>query len=217
MPIRVLLADDHAIVREGLRLLLERAGGLQVVGEAAHGLQAVRQAKTLKPDVALMDAAMPELNGIEAAAQIRLECPATQVVILSMHSSAEHVQRALQAGARGYVLKESAGTEVVAAVRAVQAGRRYFGRGLAETVADDCLRPEQGSGPRSPLELLSLRERQVLQMVVEGKTSAQVASKLFLSVKSVETYRCRIMAKLDLHDVPSLVKFALRHGLTTLE
>ncbi|MEK7685744.1 MAG: response regulator transcription factor [Verrucomicrobiota bacterium] len=217
MTIRVLLADDHAVVREGLRLLLESGDGIQVVGEAANGIQAVRRTQTLKPDVVVMDAAMPELNGIEAAAQIRQECPAANVVILSMHSSAEHVRRALQAGARGYGLKESAGAEVVEAVRAVHAGRRYFGRGLAETVVDDYLRPEQGSGPRHPLELLSLRERQVLQMVVEGKTSEEIAGQLFLSVKSVETYRSRIMLKLDLHEVPSLVKFALRHGLTTLE
>ena len=217
MITRILLADDHAIVREGLRLLLEAQSDFRVVGEAANGLQAIRQAQTLQPDAVLMDAAMPELNGIEAAAQIRQYCPATKVIILSMHSSAEHVQRAMAAGACGYVLKESAGATVVQAVRTVQAGRRFLSPGLAETIINNHAPAEAGPGSRSPLERLSLRERQVMQMVCEGQTSAAIAAKLFLSVKSVETYRCRLMLKLDLHDVPSLVKFSLRHGLTTLE
>ena len=168
MPIRILLADDHAVVRDGLRSLLERQRDLKVVGEAANGLEAVRQAQQLQPDVVLMDAAMPELNGIEATTQIRQDAPSTQVIILSMHSSAEHVQRALKAGARGYVLKESAGTKVAEAVRAVQAGQRYLRPGLAEALLAGLARTEAGAAERNPVDLLSLRERQVLQQVVEG-------------------------------------------------
>jgi len=171
----------------------------------------------LRPDVAVVDIAMPELNGIEATREIRQTCPTTQVVILSMHSTAEHIFRALEAGALGYLLKESAGMEVVDAVRAVHAGRRYLSQRIADTVVDDYLRQRQAAEAKSPLERLTPRERQVLQLVVEGKSSAEIGDILALSPKTIETYRSRIMQKLGLHDLPSLVKFAIQHGITPLE
>jgi DNA-binding NarL/FixJ family response regulator len=216
MAIRVLLADDHAVVRDGLRFLLEAGGNITVVGEAADGRQAVRQVQALLPDVVVMDIAMPELNGIEATGQIRQACPSTQVVILSMYATKEHILRALRAGANGYLLKESAGQEVVDAIRAVRAGRRYLSQSIAETVIDDYVHERQAPPAQSPLERLSSREREILQLVVEGKSSTEIAEILYLSPKTVETYRSRLMQKLGLSDLPSLVKFAIQHGLTPL-
>jgi DNA-binding NarL/FixJ family response regulator len=217
MTIKVFLADDHTVVRDGLRFMLEAQGDITVVGDAADGRQAVNQVQKLKPDVVIMDIAMPELNGIEATQQIRQTCPSTQVVILSVYSNAEHIFRALQAGARGYLLKESAGKEVVSAVRAVCVGRRYLCRKIAETMIDDYVRQRKATLEKSPLERLSLREREVLQLVVEGKSSKEIANILHLSPKSVETYRSRIMQKLNINDIPGLVKFAIQHGITRLE
>jgi DNA-binding NarL/FixJ family response regulator len=160
---------------------------------------------------------MPGLNGVEATLQIRHGSPATQVVILSMYSSTEHIFRALQAGAQGYVMKESAGKEVVNAVRAVHAGRRYLSQRIADTVIDNYVYVRQTGRVKSPLEHLSPREREVLQLVVEGKSSAEIAQILYLSSKTVETYRSRLMHKLGVNDLPSLVKFAIEHGLTPLK
>jgi len=212
--IRVLLADDHAVVRDGLRALLEAQPGIEVVGDAANGHEALRQARQLHPDVVVMDIAMPEMNGIEAMEQMHDALPAMQVLILSMHSSTEHIFRALQAGARGYLLKDSAGSEVVEAVRAVHAGRRYLSHKIAAAVLDDYIAERRQV---SPLESLSRRERQILQLVVEGKSSAEIGTLLFLSPKTVDTYRSRMMGKLDIADLPSLVKFAIQHGVTRLE
>jgi len=217
MAIKVFLADDHAVVRDGLRALLEAQAEITVVGDATNGRKAVDQVRKLRPDVVVMDIAMPELNGIEATQQIRESCPSTQVVILSMHSSPEHVFRALQAGARGYLIKESAGKEVALAVRALHAGRRYFSQQITDTVIDDYLHQRQFSSDQSPLGSLSPREREVLQLVVEGKSSAETANTLYLSIKTVETYRSRIMEKLGIHNLPSLVKFAIQHGITPLK
>ena len=216
MAIRVLLVDDHAVVRDGLRFLLEAGGNITVVGEAADGRQAVRQVQALLPEVVVMDIAMPELNGIEATQQIRQACPSTQVVILSMYATKEHILRALRAGANGYLLKESAGQEVVDAIRAVRAGRRYLSQSITETVIDDYVHERQAPPAQSPLERLSSREREILQLVVEGKSSTEIAEILYLSPKTVETYRSRLMRKLGLSDLPSLVKFAIQHGLTPL-
>jgi RNA polymerase sigma factor (sigma-70 family) len=217
MALRVFLADDHAVVRDGLRLILEAQGDITVVGDAADGRQTVRLVQQLCPDVVVMDIAMPELNGIEATHEIRKARPATQVVILSIHSAAEHVFRALQAGARGYLLKESCGAEVVDAVRAVHAGRRYLSQRIAERMIDNYVLQRQAAEARSPLECLTPREREILQLVVEGKPSAEIADLLSLSPKTVETYRSRLMQKLGISDLPSLVKFAIQHGLTPLE
>ena len=213
MPIRVFLADDHAVVRDGLRLILELQADITVMGDAPDGRQAVRQVQQLHPDVVVMDIAMPELNGIEATHQICQTCPTTQVVILSMHSSSEHIRWALEAGARGYLLKESAGKEVVDAVRAVHAGRRYVSQRIADIMSDDYVRGRQDAQSASSLERLSAREREVLQLVAEGRSSAQIAEMLFLSPKTVETYRSRLMRKLGIKDLPGLVRFAIRHGL----
>lgn len=215
MSISVFLADDHTIVRDGLRYLLEAHGGIKVVGEAGNGRDAVRAVKKLRPDVVVMDILMADLNGIEATDRICQECPATRVVILSMQSSSESILRALRAGARGYLFKESAGRELVQAIHAVHAGHRYLSAKVSDEVVSACLKQEEAF--RDPLAALSRREREVLQLVVEGRTSAEIAGTLYLSVKTVETYRSRLMKKLNIGDVPGLIKFAIQQGLTSLE
>ena len=211
--ITVFVADDHAIVREGLASLLAAQPDIHVIGTAADGRDTVRQVVKLQPQVVVMDISMPQMNGIEAAREIRLRVPQARVVILSMHSSVEHVFHALEAGACGYLLKESAAKEIVEAVRAAHAGRRYLSPKVAEALADGVSR----GGAASPLESLSARERQVLQLVAEGHSSAQIAATLNLSPKSVDTYRSRVMQKLHISDVAGLIKFAIRHGITSVE
>jgi DNA-binding NarL/FixJ family response regulator len=215
--ITILLADDHAVVRDGLRFLLEAQPDLKVIGDAANGREAVRQAAQQCPNVAIFDIAMPELNGIEALRQIQTICPETQVIILSMYATTKHILQALQAGARGYLLKESAGSEVVEAVRAVQAGRRHLSQKISDMVIDDVVRLREPDQVQEPLARLSLREREVLQLVVEGKSSAEIANMLSLSASTVDTYRSRLMHKLGIGDLPGLVKFAIQQGLITLE
>jgi DNA-binding NarL/FixJ family response regulator len=212
--IRVLLADDHAVVRDGLRALLQANPGIEVVGDVANGRDAVREARRLRPDVIVMDIAMPDLNGIEATLQVMDIAPSARILILSMHSTTEHIFRALQAGARGYVLKDSAGAEVVEAVLAVHAGRRYLSQKIAAAVIDDYTAERHRT---SPLDSLSRRERQILQLIAEGKTSAEVGAMLFLSPKTVDTYRSRMMHKLGIGDLPNLVKFAIQNGITQLD
>jgi len=214
MTITVLLADDHAVLREGLHFLLEAEGDIRVIAEAGDGRQAVEQAIRHCPQVVLMDISMPVLNGIEATQQICAACPAIRVVILSMHSDIEYIYRALRAGANGYLLKESVSAEVIAAVRSVQAGRRYLSQKIDETALDAFV---QSHREKSPLESLTRREREVLQLIVEGKSSAAIAEILSLSSKTVDTYRSRIMQKLGVHGLPALVKFAIQHGVTHLE
>ena len=213
MPITVFVADDHPIIREGLASLLAAQPDISVIGTAADGRDAVWQVVKLQPEVVVMDSAMPQMNGIEAARELRDRVPQARVVILSMHSSVEHVFHALEAGAKGYVLKESAAKEIIDAVRAVRAGRRYLSQKVAEVMAEVVNRSAAGS----PLESLSKRERQVLQLVAEGRYSAQIAALLSLSPKSVDTYRSRLMQKLHIGDVAGLVKFAIQHGLTSPE
>jgi DNA-binding NarL/FixJ family response regulator len=215
MSISVFLADDHTIVRDGLRYLLEAHGDMKIVGEAANGRDAVKAVRKLKPDVVIMDILMADLNGIEATEQICRECPETLVVVLSMQSSSESILRALRAGARGYLFKESAGRELIQAIHAVRAGHRYLSAKVSDQVVGACLKQEEAY--RDPLSVLSRREREVLQLVVEGRTSAEIAGTLFLSVKTVETYRSRLMKKLGIGDIPGLIKFAIQQGLTSLE
>lgn len=217
MTIKVMLVDDHAIIRDGLRLLLQTQPDIEVVGDAANGRQAVQQARQLQPDIIVLDIVMPELNGIEAASHILQLDPAPQIIMLSMHASNEHVFRALRAGARGYLLKESAGVEVIKAVRAVHNGQRYLSHKISEQMIDDYLHHRDVNEQESPLDRLSAREREVLQLVVEGKSSTQIAEILYLSPKTVDTYRSRLMQKLEIHDLPSLVKFAILHGMTPPE
>jgi DNA-binding NarL/FixJ family response regulator len=216
MPISVFLVDDHAVVRDGLRMLLEAQENIRVIGAAADGLSAIREALRLRPEVIVMDIALPGMNGIDAARRILDLAPETRVVVLSMHGSPEHIRRAFRAGAHAYVLKESAGTELVAAVRAAHAGRRYLSSGISGPV------PPSDSGPgaveaEDPLTPLSFREREVFHLVVAGKTSLEIGRTLNLSPKSVDTYRSRLMAKLGIPNLAGLVKFALRHGLAPEE
>lgn len=202
---RVLLADDHAMMREGLSVLLTGAE-MEIVGSVGNGHDAIRVASVTLPDVVVMDLSMPEMNGIEATRQICTRTPSTQVVMLSMHADREHVYQAMKAGATGYVLKDAASAELVKAVRAVCAGRRYVSSAIG--LLSDL------SGQRGPLESLSTRECQVLQLVVEGRTSGEIAHAINLSKTSVDTYRSRLMKKLGVSDVASLVKLAVQHGLT---
>jgi len=211
--ISVFIADDHAIIREGLAALLVAQPDIRIAGTAGNGREARAGVLQAKPAVVIMDIAMPEANGIEAARQIHAALPQAQIVILSMHAGAEHVFQALEAGARGYLLKESAAKEIVDAVRTVQLGRRYLSAKVAEVLADRVGRRTAVS----PLESLSARERQILKLVADGLSSVRIAEMLHLSPKTVDTYRSRLMEKLNLSDIASLVKFAIQHGLTSLD
>jgi len=213
MPIAVFVADDHAIVRDGLAALLRTHPDIEIVGSAATGSDAVTQVQRLMPQVVILDISMPELDGIEAARQIHQALPDTAIVMLSMHSGTQHVVRALEAGARGYLLKESASAEIVDAVRAVDSGHHYLSREVADIVA-------QGIGKRkavSALDSLSRREREVLSLVANGNSSARIGELLHLSPKTVDSYRSRLMLKLEVNQLAGLIKFAIQHGLTTLE
>lgn len=214
-PITVFLADDHAIVRDGLCALLEAQADIEVVGQAGDGRRAVELVEEFTPDVVVMDISMPELNGIDAAYRIRKQFPSTRIVILSMHSTMEHVFRALRAGASGYLLKESAGSEVVDAIHAVCAGHRYLSPKITDVMIDDYLRG-RGADAGRLLSELSSREREVLQLVVEGVSSKDIAERLNISSTTVDTYRSRVMHKLGIEDITALIKFAIRHGLTPL-
>ncbi len=216
MTVKVLIADDHAVVRDGLRALLEAHPEITVVGDASDGRQAVSQAFSLNPEVVIMDISMPEVNGIEATHQLLERNPQIKVIILSILGTSEHVFRALQAGAVGYLLKESAGREVVDAVLAVAAGKRYLSQPITETLVTDYVRQRELAAEKSPLETLSPREREILKLVLDGKSSAEIGKQLFLSAKTVETYRSRMMRKLGISDLPGLVKFAIQHGLISL-
>jgi DNA-binding NarL/FixJ family response regulator len=208
--ITVYLVDDQRILREGLRALLELDRDIRVVGEAADGRAALEGILAIQPEVVLMDVTMPDLNGIDTTQILTQKAPHIKVIILSVHSDSEHVYRAFQAGATGYLLKESAGAEVLAAVRAVKENRRYVSPKIADALA---LRRD----PRSPFEALSAREREVLQLTVAGATSAAIAEKLNLSPKTVDTYRSRVMEKLGAQNLPELVRIAIKHGLTPAE
>ena len=212
-PIRVLLADDHKLMRAGLRLVVDQQPDLSVVGEADDGRQAVELAKSLNPDVVVMDIGMPNLNGIEAARQIRQIRPDAAVVMLSMHSDEGYVLRALGAGARAYLLKDSATTDLAQAIHAVVEGKSFFSPAVSKVLLQDYMRKLQRSGAEDSYDLLSPREREVLQLVAEGKSNKEIASLLNLSVYTVETHRAKIMQKLNLKGVPELILYAVRKGI----
>jgi DNA-binding NarL/FixJ family response regulator len=200
------------VITDGLRALIDSRPDMRVVALASNGADAVRSCLASRPDVAVMDQAMPEMNGTEAVRMIRERCAATRVVMLSMYSNSEHVRRALEAGANGYVLKSSAGDELVEAIRTVHSGRRYLSAPLADELLERMI-----NGSADALSRLSARERQVLKLLADGHSVLHIAGTLSLSRKTVETYRERLMEKLGLRDLPSLVKFALRHGVVELE
>ncbi len=214
MTISVFLADDHRIMRDGLRKLIEARPDMRVVGESGEGRETISEVCRRKPDVVLLDIAMPGLNGIEAAREIRRRCPEVEVVMLSMHSTTEHIYRALEAGARGFLLKECAGSEVIEAVRAAKAGRRYLSVKMPESEVEAYLKRREAGKTASPLDRLSPREREILQLVVEGQSSADIAKIVFLSPKTVETYRSRLMKKLGVADLTELIRYAVANGLT---
>jgi DNA-binding NarL/FixJ family response regulator len=212
MTIRILIADDHGIVAEGLKSLAEAEPGIEVVGIVADGREAVKHARESKPDVVVMDMSMPELNGADATQAILQNDPACRVIVLSMYAEREYVRRALKAGAMGYVVKRSAAKELVDAIRAVHAGQRY----LSPRVADVMI--EAGADDKDDLlSKLSMREREVLQLLAEGNTGAEIAQRLSLSQKTVETYRARLVEKLGIRDLPGLVRFAIQRGIVTLD
>ena len=213
MAIRVLIADDHAVVAEGLRHLIEAERDIEVVACVGDGRVAVQQARELQPDVIIMDLSMPELNGADATRAILERDPRCRVIVLSMYAQREYVRRALKAGAAGYVVKRSAAKEVVEAIRAVHAGQRYLSPRVADVVLDDYSNEKQDD----PLARLSAREREVLQLLAEGRTGAQIAERLSLSQKTVETYRARLVEKLGIRDLAGLVRFAIQKGLVSLD
>ena len=211
--IRVLLADDHTLIRAGLRMVVEAQPDLIVVGEASDGREAVAMAEKLKPGVAVMDIGMPSLNGIEASRQIRAALPDTQVVMLSMHSDEGYVLRALKAGAKAYLLKDSAEADLARAIRAAAAGKSFFSPAVGQVLLEDYMRRLERTGAEDSYELLSPREREILQLVAEGKSSKDVANLLGLSVYTVETHRARVMQKLNLRGIPELILYAVRKGI----
>ncbi len=214
METKVLLVDDHAILRDGLRMVLEAQPQIRVVGEAGDGREAVELAEKLQPDVVVMDIAMPTLNGLEATRQIKRRWPQIKVVILTMHENQQYLTQIVKAGATGAVLKRSAGTELLTAVSAAAHGQTYFSPAIASMMLED-YRARLSEGDVEDPEILTEREREVLQLVAEGKTNQEIAGLLFLSIKTVQTHRAHIMEKLGVHDRTDLVKYAIRMGMVT--
>jgi len=210
MSVRILLADDHGVVRKGLRFLLERQQGMEVVGEAADGREATRLAESLSPDIVIMDIAMPLLNGIEATAQIVKRDAKIGVIILSMHSDEDYLLSALNAGAKGYLLKDSAEVDLVRAIQAVMRGTPFFSPEIAKTMLEDYMRFLQQRNLQDSYELLTEREKEVLQLLAEGKSNKEVAAILDISVYTVDTHRMHLMQKLNLHNTAEIVLYAVR-------
>jgi DNA-binding NarL/FixJ family response regulator len=211
MPLRVLIAEDHSLVRAGLRALIQKMSGVVVTGEAATGREALELVEREHPDIVLMDLAMPDLNGLEATARLAREHPRVRVIVLSMHSSEEYVRHALKAGAAGYVIKDAGPEELELALRAVGRGETYLSPAVSRRVVEGYV---HGPGEdRDPLDRLTPRQREILQRVAEGRSSKEIAQSLGLSVKTVETHRAHIMERLDIHDLAGLVRFAVRTGL----
>jgi DNA-binding NarL/FixJ family response regulator len=206
---RVLLADDHALVRQGLRALIDAMAEAEVVAEASHGHEALLLARRLDPDVALLDIAMPQLNGIETAARMVQECPRTKVVMLSMHTTAQYVTAAIRAGATGYVIKDAAADDLAQALRAAAQGRTYLSPAVSGHLVQALQRPAAVPGP----DTLSSRQREILQLIAEGRSTRQIGELLHISPKTVETHRAELMRRLDIYDVAGLTRYAIREGL----
>jgi DNA-binding NarL/FixJ family response regulator len=211
--IRIILSEDHAVMRRGLRLILQEQPDFEVVGEASDGREAVALAENLKPDVAVLDITMPNLNGIEAAKLISVKQLGTSIVMLSMHADESFVLRALKAGARAYVLKDARENDLISAIRLVFEGKSFFSPAVSRTLVEDYVRQLQDKDIEDSYELLTLREREVLQLVAEGKTNKDIASMLNLSLYTIETHRSNILEKLNLHSVPELILYAVRKGV----
>ena len=211
--IRILLADDHTVVRDGLRVLLERQPGFEIVGEAADGIAAVHLAEETRADVVIMDIAMPVLNGIEATRRIAAKLPKTAVLILSMHQDESYVLRSLKAGARGYLLKDSAKADLIAAIHAVHEGRSYLSPKVSRMMQDDHIRDLESKSVDDSFDLLTSREREILQLVAEGKTNKDIANLLNVSPYTIDTHRTHILQKLNLHSAPELILYAVRKGI----
>jgi len=213
--IRILIADDHGIVRAGLKLLLNRISGTEVVAEASDGREAVRLAKAFQPDVVLIDVAMPLLNGLDAARQISRENPRTGIIVLSMYMDESYILRALDAGARGYLIKDNADDELENAIRSVAAGRPFFSRAIADTLLEDHVHVMRKQGVTESYDLLTEREREVLHLLAEGKSNKETAAVLNLSPYTVDTHRTNLMQKLGLHNTAEIVLYAVRHAIIT--
>lgn len=217
MITRILLVEDHTLVRAGVHALLSSGPDLQVVGEAGDGHAALELCRTLKPDLVLMDVAMPKLNGIEAARQIKAESPEVRILMLSMHSSRQYIFEALKAGVLGYVLKEAAFSELLIAIKSVMADKTYLSPKLSEVVMEDYVRRAQGDEQVDELDKLSGREREILQLIAEGKSSAEIGDMLHISNRTVDTHRHNLMEKLQIHSIAGLTRFAIRTGVSTLQ
>jgi DNA-binding NarL/FixJ family response regulator len=215
MKIKILIADDHRLFRDGLKALLEKQADMQVVGETADGIATVQAVQEKKPDIILMDISMPELNGIEATRQIIESRPDIRVIMLSMHSDQRYIAECLKAGAVGYILKDCPTEELLTAIRAVANKQVYLSRKITESLVRDYVNLNKG-GSNLVFAILSPREREVLQLLAEGKSTKQIADKLNVSVKTIETHRKQIMDKLDMHSIAELTKYAIREGLTSL-
>jgi DNA-binding NarL/FixJ family response regulator len=211
--VRIVLADDHTIMRDGLRLVLERQADFAIVGEASNGREAIEIVARETPDIVIMDISMPLLNGIEAARRITAEQPKTGVLILSMHSDESYILRALKAGTRGYLLKDSAEADLIQAVRAVRAGKAFFSPAVSKVLADDYLRQIRQQGAEDPYDLLTARERELLQLVAELKSTREIAHLLGVSSHTVDTHRGNLMQKLNVHSIPEIILYAVRKGL----
>jgi two-component system response regulator NreC len=214
--VRLLVADDHKIFRQGIKKLLEEEPDLQVVGESADGRETVKKATELKPDIILMDIAMANLNGLEATKQIKKVLPETKIIMLTMHKNEEYVLQSFQAGASGYILKEGAVEELVSAIRSIHQDKSFLSPTVSKTLVDAYLRKMETGKTETPFDLLTDREREVLQLIAEGFTNREVAKQLFISVKTVEAHRAHIMQKLNIHDIAKLVKYAIQKGLVDL-
>ena len=214
--IKILIADDHRLVREGIKALLESQPDIEIVGEASDGHETIKRTKELQPDIVLMDITMPNLNGLEATRTIKRKYPNTKVLILTMHLNDEYIFQSLQLGASGYLLKENAAEDLLNAIRSVQEGHSYLSPSISKAVIDAYLRKRITGKGGSAFEILTAREREILQLIAEGSTNKEIGKKLFISTKTVEAHRAHIMKKLDIHEVARLVKFAIKKGLVDL-